>query len=106
MASSIVTDGETGALRDASSMTLTSLSGFFVHIFASSEARACSRCSISRFADSLRVGTADDGSDGGSSSAAGGVLSMAAWRSAGGRSGSGTSGISATCLNKQGKRET
>src|SRR5881394_646106 len=95
IARSIETDGDTGALREASSITFTSWSGFLVHIFASSEARACSRCSMARLADSLSVGTADDGSDGGSSGAEGGAVSMVACRNAGGRSGIGTSGISA-----------
>ena len=84
-----MTDGVTGALRAAVSMTFTNSPGLLVHIFDSSVARACSRCSISARAASLRIGTSLDGSDGGSSGS-GGVYSMCAARCAGGRTGSGS----------------
>jgi hypothetical protein len=71
MASSSVTDGDTGAARDASSMTCTSSSGLRVHIVDSSRASAFSRRVIEASAASMSVGVAFEGSAGGGSTGGG-----------------------------------
>src|SRR5438093_9241020 len=67
IASRSVTDGETEARREAWSITSTNSSGSLVHILANSAASALARLSILAVAASVNVGTALDGSDGGSS---------------------------------------
>ena len=67
IASRSVTDGETVARREAWSITSTNSSGLKVHIFANSAASALTRLSMRAVAALVNVGTALDGSDGGSS---------------------------------------
>src|SRR2546421_11515601 len=105
MARSSVTDGATGALRAASSTTLTNCPELEVHILESSEANAFSRFSISSLAASLRIGVSLEGSDG-SRSGSGGEYSIFAACVAGGRSGSGVCcgrGVDTTAANTNGR---
>ena len=73
MAKSSVTDGETGAAREASSITRTRSFGLRVHIVDSSRASADSRRVIDLSAASFSVGVAFDGSAGGGSGGGGGA---------------------------------